>query len=49
MIQSHLEKMRDQNQIKPLTIQITDEMREQGIIGDTVEVPLTFDASTFFV
>ena len=49
MIQSHLEKMRDQNQIKPLTIQVTDEMREQGIDGDTVEVPLTFDASTFFV
>jgi hypothetical protein len=49
MIQAHLEKMRDVNTIKPMVVAVTDEMREKGITGDTVEVPLTFDPSTFFV
>jgi hypothetical protein len=31
-----------------MVIQITDEMREQGAEGDTIEVPITFDPSTFF-
>jgi len=48
-IQAHLETMRDINTIKPMTIPVTDEMREIGITGDTVEIPLTFDPSTFFV
>ena len=48
-IQTHLETLRDRNNVKPMRIDVTDEMREQGITGDTVEVPLTFDASTFFV
>jgi len=49
MIQAHLEQMRDVNTIKPMIVEVTDEMREKGITGDTVEVPLTFDPSTFFV
>jgi hypothetical protein len=48
-IQRHLEKLRDQNTIKPIQVIVTDEMKEKGITGDTIEVPLTFDASTFFV
>jgi len=41
--------LRDQNQLKPITVAVTDEMRERGFTGDSVEVPITFDASTFFV
>ena len=41
--------MKDQNVIKPIVVPVSDEMREKGITGETVEVPLTFDASTFFV
>ena len=48
-IQNHLEKMRDRNNVKPMQVEVTDEMREQGITGETIDVPLTFDASTFFV
>jgi hypothetical protein len=48
-IQNHLEKLRDNNTIKPMTVQVTDEMKEQGVQGDTVDVPITFDPSTFFV
>jgi len=48
-IQNHLEKLRDQNTIKPLTVTVTDEMKSKGIVEDTIEIPLTFDASTFFV
>jgi len=48
-IQGHLDKLRDQNQLKPITVAVTDEMRERGFTGDSVEVPITFDASTFFV
>jgi len=48
-IQNHLEKLKEQNSIKPIIVSVTDEMRENGITGDTVEIPMTFDASTFFV
>ena len=48
-IQSHLESLRDINSIKPMSVQVTDEMKAQGIQGDTIEVPITFDPSTFFV
>jgi hypothetical protein len=49
VIQSHLENLKDVNAIKPMTVTVTDEMREKGITGDTIEVPITFDPSTFFV
>jgi hypothetical protein len=48
-IQDHLDKLREQNSLKPIEVAVTDEMREAGFTGDTVEVPITFDASTFFV
>lgn len=48
-IQKHLERLKEINTVKPMIIQVTDEMREKGIKGDTVEVPLVFDPSTFFV
>jgi hypothetical protein len=48
MIQDHLEKLKEQNTIKPIVVPVTDEMREQGITGDTIEIPLIFDSSTFF-
>lgn len=47
-IQEHLEKLRENNSIKPIIIDVTDEMRSQGAKGDTIEVPLTFDPATFF-
>jgi hypothetical protein len=48
-IQNHLEKLKEQNSIKPVIVNVTDEMRANGITGDSVEIPMTFDASTFFV
>ena len=48
-IQAHLEKLKDINAINPMVVEVTEEMREQGIKTDTVEVPITFDPSTFFV
>jgi len=48
-IQTHLERLRDQNAIKPISVPVTDELRAQGITSDTIEIPLTFDSSTFFV
>jgi hypothetical protein len=48
-IRAHLEKLKDINAIKPMVVEVTEEMREQGIKTDTVEVPITFDPSTFFV
>ena len=48
-IQKHLEKLRDANAVKPMLVTVTDEMREKGVTGETVEVPITFDPSTFFV
>lgn len=47
-IQSHLEQLREINSVKPMRIEVTDELRAQGVTGDTIEVPLVFDASTFF-
>jgi len=48
MIQSHLEKLKAENSVKPMVVPVTDEMREKGVKGDTIEIPLVFDASTFF-
>lgn len=47
-IEAHLEYLRERNSIKPMVIQVSDEMKALGITGDTVEIPLVFDASTFF-
>ena len=48
-IQRHLEVLKETNSIKPMVVEVTDEMREKGITGETVEVPITFDPATFFV
>lgn len=47
-IQKHLEDMKDQNSIKPMKVPVTPEMQERGVTGDTVDIPLVFDSSTFF-
>jgi len=49
VIQQHLENLKNNNTLKPIIVEVTDEMRERGITGDTIEVPLTFDPTTFFV
>ena len=49
LIQNHLDNMKVQNSVKPMTVAVTDDMRAQGIEGETIEIPLVFDASTFFV
>jgi hypothetical protein len=48
-IQKHLESLRDTNIIKPMIVNVTDEMRANGATGNTIEIPITFDPSTFFV
>ena len=48
-IQEHLELLRDKNAIKPMQVAVTDEMKEKGVTGETIEIPVTFDPSTFFV
>lgn len=47
-IQDHLERLKTVNSIKPIVIQVTEEMKAAGVTEDTIEVPLVFDASTFF-
>jgi hypothetical protein len=49
IVQSHLENLKDINAIKPIQVEITPEMKEKGLSGEFVEVPLVFDPSTFFV
>jgi hypothetical protein len=48
-IQNHLEMLREKNTLKPIVVPVTEEMREKGYKGDTIEIPLVFDPSTFFV
>ena len=48
-IQAHIDNLKEQNNLKPISVAVTDEMREKGLTGDSVEVPVTFDAATFFV
>lgn len=47
-VQEHLEQLKTVNSIKPIVVSVTEEMRAAGITNDTIEVPLVFDASTFF-
>jgi hypothetical protein len=48
-VKKHIDHLREINSIKPLHVNVTDEMRNVGITGDTIEVPLNFDPSNFFV
>jgi hypothetical protein len=47
-IQEHLDMLREANTLKPIIVPVSEEMREKGITGDTVEVPMVFDPATFF-
>jgi len=47
-IQDHLDRLKDANSIKHMQVPVTDAMREQGITSDIIEIPLVFDAATFF-
>ncbi len=47
-IEQHLTALRENNNVKPMRVGVTDEMREKGYVGDTIEIPITFDPSTFF-
>jgi hypothetical protein len=47
-IQDHLDRLKDVNSIKNMQVPVTDAMREQGITSDIIEIPLVFDAATFF-
>ena len=49
IIEQHLNSLKNSNTIKPMIVTVTEEMKAQGVDGDTVEVPITFDPSTFFV
>jgi hypothetical protein len=48
-VQTHLEKLKETNSIKPLRIAVSEEMRLKGFQGEYAEVPLVFDPATFFV
>jgi hypothetical protein len=47
-VKKRVEILRDNNNIKPLQIPVNEEMVAKGIKGETIEVPLTFDPTTFF-
>lgn len=48
-IQDHIEGLKVANTLKPLVVQVTDEMKERGVTSNTLEIPLIFDAANFFV
>lgn len=48
IVQSHLDKLREINSIKPIRVAATPEMKEKGFNNDYVDIPLIFDPSTFF-
>lgn len=47
-IQSHLENLKNQNTLAPIRVNVTDDMKASGVTGEVIEVPLIFDASSFF-
>ncbi len=47
-VQKHIEALKEQNSVKPVIIPVTEDLKAQGFTGDTIEVPLTFDAASFF-
>jgi hypothetical protein len=48
MVQTHLEKMKEQNTLKPLRVTVDEDMRMKGITGEVLEIPIQFDPTTFF-
>lgn len=47
-VKGHIDTLREHNAIKPLKIQVTDEMRAVGITENEIEIPLNFDPASFF-
>ncbi len=47
-VKDHIDNLREQNSIKPIKIAVTEEMRNIGITGDVVDIPLNFDPANFF-
>lgn len=47
-VKSHIDKLRENNSIKPLKITTTPEMRAAGVTEDVIEYPLQFDPTNFF-
>lgn len=47
-VQEHLNMLKERNAIKPMKVQATPEMIAVGVSSE-IEVPIIFDASTFFV
>lgn len=47
-VKNRVEEMRNANNIKPIEIETTPEMREKGITDDVVSIPLSFDPTSFF-
>lgn len=47
-VKQHLDKMRDQNSLKPVRVRSTPEMIAQGADEET-EIPIVFDPANFFV
>jgi len=48
-VKNHIDKLRENNSIKPLKIATTTEMRAAGVVEDEIEYPLQFDPTNFFV
>lgn len=48
-IQNHLDMLKDLNEIKPILIETPQEYKDRGYTADTIEIPLVFNPSTFFV
>lgn len=48
-IQNHLETLKNQNAVKPIVIETPQELKDRGYSSNTIEIPIVFDVSTFFV
>lgn len=48
-IQDHLDMLKERNEIKPIIIETPQEYKDRGYNSDTIEIPLVFNPSTFFV
>ncbi len=47
-VKDHIDQLREQNSIKPIKVSVTEEMRNIGITGNEIEIPLNFDPANFF-
>lgn len=47
-IQTHLDNLKLQNDLKPIIIPTPQEYKDRGYLDDTIQIPLVFNPSTFF-